>query len=172
MHDFKRLIEAETKAINQLHNNVHETFKNRDSNRSSWEKACKEFHSYRSTLGEFVSKVYDEKDPKDESIIEFMISFLELDPDYFRSGYIKEEILKKIKRAKLNDKQIHRLRNVLYSAIENRGSREFKRYCRLAPRIANTAFKEWLLKTAQVTDGAKKSRAKLMLSYLSEKNNT
>ncbi len=172
MRDFKHKIILEAEKINQLHKNIDKTLKNRGTNRAPWEKACKEFHSYTSELNELVNRVYEESEPKDTDVIEFILSFLEVDPVFFRSGYIKEEMLKKIKRVELTEKQIYRLRNVLYSAVESRGFREFKGYCRLAPIVTNNQLNEWLSKKINSSEGAVKSRAKLMLKQINAQNST
>ena len=98
----------------------------------------------------------------------FVIAFLEVDPLFFRSGYIKEEMLRKIKRSPLTPSQSDRLRSVLHHAVENRGSREFKGYCRLAAVIADEKLIGALETAAQYGEGARKSRAELMLQYVNQ----
>lgn len=132
MTDFRELIKSEAEIIARLHRRVYETCLNRKKDKQSWEKACLAFHSYTSELNYFLNRVYSEKEYADAELLEFVIVFLELNPMFFRSGYIKEEILRKIKRLRLTKKQADRLRNVLYDAVECRGTREFKAYCRLA----------------------------------------
>jgi hypothetical protein len=85
---------------------------------------------------------------------------------FFRSGYIKDKMIRKIKNSPITPKQIERLRKVLKDAVDNRGTREFRRYCRLAACIANTELVEYLINASKQGDGARKSRAKLILSYV------
>jgi hypothetical protein len=91
---------------------------------------------------------------------------------YFRSGYIKEEMLRKIKRTTLNDKQKYRLRNLLYNAVEERASREYKKYCSLAPIVTDEAFNIWLTNIIENEKGSKKSRAELMLKQITNHSST
>jgi len=164
--NFVGLIEREAKAISDLQKNVHTTFKNRSSDRETWSKACEKFHSYVSSLSIFINRVYNEPEFQDEEILEFGITYLEVDPFYFRSGYIKEEILTKIKRSRLSKKQMKRLRAVLLNAVEHRGSKEYKYYCRLAGFIADEAFIDHLKLTEKVSNGTVKYRARKMLKTI------
>ena len=172
MENYKPLINTEAETMHMLHQRIHETFKNRGTNKGAWQKACKEFHSYQSQLNQLIDSVYETSSIQDPELIEFIISFLEVDPNFFRSGYIKEEMLRKIKRAKLTENQLIRLRTVLYSAVDHRGSREYKGYCRLASQIANPELIEWLENNSKGSNGAMKSRAKLMLNYIKKHNGT
>ena len=164
--DFVGLIERESKVISALHQDIHTTFKNRSKDRETWSKACERFNSHVSAMDVFINRIYDEPIFHDEEILEFGITFLELDPKFFRSGYIKEEILTKLKRSRLSNKQIARLRTVLLNAVENRGSKEFKYYCRLAGFIADTKFIDQLKLTEAVCDGKVKYRSKKMLNTI------
>ena len=164
--DFIGLIERESKVISALHQNIHVTFKNRDKDREAWSKACERFHTHVSAMSVFIDRVYDEPKFQDEEILEFGIAFLEIDPIFFRSGYIKEEILTKIKRSRLSKKQIARLRTVLLNAIENRGSKEFKYYCRLAGFIADNELVKQIKLTESISEGKVKYRSKKMLKTI------
>ena len=164
--DFVGLIQREAKVIAELHQNIHITFKNRSNDRETWSRACEKFHSYVSSMSVFIDRVYNEKEFQDEEIIEFGITYLELDPFYFRSGYIKEEILTKIKRSRLSKKQIKRLRSVLLNAVERRGSKEYKYYCRLAGFIADENFIDQLLLTESVSNKKIKYRSGKMLKTI------
>lgn len=63
------------------------------------------------------------------------ITFLEKDPWFFRSGYVKGELLRFIPRCQLSSSALLRLRAVLVAAIKLRDRREFKYYCRLAKHL-------------------------------------
>lgn len=97
---------------------------------------------------------------------DFAITYLEADPVYFRSGYVKEDMLAKLRKAELNTNQIIRLLSILKDAVENRGAREFKRYCKLAMKIANNDLIEFLHIKAKSINTSVKSRAKLMILYI------
>lgn len=166
MSNYQSIITQETEVISQLHKRIHATFKNRDKDLKSWKRACEEFHQHASKIDPILDRVYVEQVYSDKDLQEFVITFLEINPIFFRSGYIKEEMLKKIKKSPLSVKQKMRLRQVLKDAVENRGTREFKRYCRLAINIANPEFVSYLINVSEHGKGARKSRAKLMLNYV------
>ena len=167
---FEDLIVSESKKLQSLHEAINETVIFRDRSPSAneaWRRACEDFHSYRSLLDPYVERVYGETNFKDQETIEFVISFLELDPRFFRSGYIKEAMLQKMGRAKLGPKQLTRLRAVLIDAVERRGGREFRRYCRLAAQICDGALRSELRSLSAEGDSVA-SRAKLMLRYVEQ----
>ena len=166
MSNYQALISQESEVMAKLHSQIHETFKNRDKDLTSWKNACEEFHSYSSRMDQMLERVYLEQIYSDKELQEFIITFLELDPMFFRSGYIKEEMLRKIKKSPISVKQKERLRLVLKDAVENRGTREFKRYCNLAIKIANPELVAYLTKVSNQGEGARKSRARLMLRYV------
>jgi hypothetical protein len=167
---FEDLIVSESQRLQSLHEAINETVVFRDRSPSAneaWRRACQDFHSYESRLDPYLERVYGDTDFKDQETIEFVISFLELDPRFFRSGYIKEEMLQKIGRAELAPKQLTRLRAVLIDAVERRGGREFRRYCRLATHICDDAVRSELRHLSSAGDSAG-SRAKLMLRYVEQ----
>jgi len=166
MTNYQTLIEKESKVMARLHQQIHETVKNRDKDLKSWKSACREFHTYCSPIDPMINRVYEDKIIADKELQEFVITFLELDPMFFRSGYIKEEMLKKIKKSPITIKQKDRLRSVLKDAVEKRGTREFKKYCNLAIELANDEFISYLNVVSSYGEGARKSRAKLMLKYV------
>ena len=101
--------------------------------------------------------------------MEFVVCFLEVDPWFFRSGYLKGIFLTRLKRSDLNDAIKERLRIVLVDAVDRRGTREFKYYRRLAAAIAGEGLVSALEKASENTDGAVANRARLMLNTIRQK---
>lgn len=64
--------------------------------------------------------------------LESAIEFLEADPWFFRSGYMKAKLVRLLKRLPLKPDQVERLRAVVVSVVDGRDRREFRDYCRLA----------------------------------------
>lgn len=87
---------------------------------------------------------------EDPVTIESAVQFLEADPMFFRSGYIKEEFLEHLSRGiPLNDDQKKRLQQVFLLRVrERRTRREFRRYCRLAPAVSDPSFEKQIAKLA------------------------
>lgn len=170
MPNIKRLIIEESETLYRLHKNIHVTFGNRDKDIESWHKACAEFHSYESVITSMIDRVYDEKKFSDQELLEFAISFLEVDPMFFRSGYIKEAILKKLKSSILNKSQRDRVINILIDAVRNRGCREFRRYCIVAMVMNNQFLINTLTGILASEPSSTRSRAKMMLGYIGTKD--
>jgi len=90
-----------------------------------WEKACAEFHSRYNHLsfpGGY-STAIERICAGDEETIEAALCFLECRPYFFRSGYMWNKILKKIKRAVLSMQQTERLKIVMQKHIAWRASK-------------------------------------------------
>lgn len=163
MTDFASIILEESKTISELNADIHRTFLNRDKDRETWSRACAKFHEYVPKFNCYLENIYGKDKLDDQEAIEFSLVFLEKDPKFFRSGYIKEEILTRIKRSELSDKQHRRLLAILLDAINRRGSKEFKYYCRVAGFIADLEFIQTLNHIAATSSGDRKGRAKRML---------
>ncbi len=98
-------------------------------------------------------------------MLEFAIAFLEFDPRYFRSGYLKARFLQRIRGCPLSESQKDRLNVVLLDAAQKRGGREYRRYCRLAARIASDGLCEELARMSKES-GSAASRARMMLDSI------
>ncbi len=76
----------------------------------------------------------------DLEAIETAITFLEVDPMFHRSGYIKQNLLRQLKRISLTEQQRCRLKDIVLTKISAGDSREFRAYARLAGYIADEDF--------------------------------
>lgn len=72
--------------------------------------------------------------------IEVAIRFLEADVICFRSGYVKERLIRRLVRQSLAPADVARLRTVVLDVLDRRGGRDFRAYCRLAVRVADAAL--------------------------------
>ena len=168
MTTFENLIAKESEILNRLHKNIHKTFIKRGKSKSglkAWKEACQKCHSYKSGLDYYTEKACLDKAYSGE-ILEFVICFLEIDPWFFRSGYLKQVFITKLKRSDLTPSEINRTKKVLIKAVEAKGTREFKYYCRLASAIADEILIRNLKMIESLKDGAASSRARMMLNYI------
>jgi len=104
--------------ITQLHNRIHETLRDRDKNdhkRKAWQTACVDFHSQYNALAfpGGLDGAYERILQGDATAMEAAICFLECRPYFFRSGYMFKDILRKAKKAPLNEDQKMRLHTVI-----------------------------------------------------------
>lgn len=171
---FTRLIAEEGARLGELQAQVHRTFLHRDLDAKShleWERACAAFESYGSRLDPLVERVCKYKTVRytKKNLLEFVVCFLEVDPWFYSSGYLKQIFLRRLKRSDLDEAIKGRLRMVLLDAVDRRGTREFRDYCRLAAVIGDEDLVSVLEKASESTNGAVASRAKLMLSTIRQR---
>ena len=80
----------------------------------------------------------------DAAGLETIILFLEADPLFYGTGYLKEDLSRFLRRAELPGNYVQRLQKVVLSIVDRRDGREFRAYCRLARKVDSTEFREQL----------------------------
>ena len=101
---------------------------------------------------------------KQRRAIEDGILFLEISPRYFRSGYYKAIIARKLKSAPLSAEQQERLQRVILSAVAGRVGPEFNEFARLAIRVADAEFMNEVEKRIPTSEGWVRGRLVRLLS--------
>jgi hypothetical protein len=165
------LIRHNAQKLRDLNEAVHATYQRRGEDapqKEKWQDACRRFHSEYDQLA-FPGGISEEmrrlKD-HDPGAIESAVAFLEVDPFFFRSGYIKEDLLEHLRWAPLDQDQKRRLQQVILARIRDpKTRREFRRYCRLAPFITEIEFEKEITRLAGPS-GAKPKRAQWVLEHL------
>lgn len=94
------------------------------------------------------------------------VTYLEVDPFYYRSGYDKAQLLRHLKRAELSGDHKRRLRKVVLTSIEKARSVEFRQYCQLAVLLASKEMAACLSKLAESSDKLIGRRARWMREYV------
>lgn len=168
--EFATLIRTESAKLEELHSAIHRSFVNRDHDersRREWQAAARAFHAYKSALDPYVERACTEINYSDPELLEFVISFLESNAWFFRSGYLKQVFITRLKRSQLNEAAKKRLRRVLVDAVNRRGTREFKYYCRLATALADHELLAELASAADDSgDRSRASRASMMRDHI------
>lgn len=129
-------ISANANKLAQLYRRVKEEFAKKPHGEKH-RAACEEFHRDYDLLafpGGLRAGLKRMKEC-DSEIVEMSIVFLEVDPMFFGSGYIKEAILRRLKRCLLNEDQRVRLIKIIVRSMDAGGRREFRGYSRLAAVI-------------------------------------
>src|ERR1051325_11588206 len=166
-------IESNAAKLRELNDAIHATVKDRNkspAHEEKWSEACRQFHSSYDQLAFPRGLGYSMQQlaKKDAETIEYAVQFLEADPMFFRSGYIKEEILEHLSRNPLNDDQKQRLRKVILERVRDTGTRrEFRRYCRLAPIVSDADFEVEITKLAGPS-GTKPKHAQWVLDRIKQ----
>lgn len=114
-----KLIKENADKINQNYKKINETFSKKTSNPEAWEKACEIFHSTYNALafpGGITQELSLLKDQKPEAIDAALI-YLEADPVFHGSGYIKQGLLKLLKRIKFSANKKRQIQSILIKAL-------------------------------------------------------
>ena len=128
------LINAEK--LREMHTKIHEAF-NIKAHGPEHEAAAKAFHEAYDSLAfpGGLSQALEKLKNHDPSIIDEIIFFLKENPDYFRSGYHKEEMLRRLKSFVFNKSQESLLASLIIRSIDEGPGRLFSAYARLSRKI-------------------------------------
>src|SRR5947209_20218434 len=67
----------------------------------------------------------------DLKALETAVAFLEADPFFDRTGYMKEKLLRYVRGYQLTPAYVDRLQQVILNVVDDHYCREFREYCRL-----------------------------------------
>jgi hypothetical protein len=138
-----------------------------------WEVAAERFHAacaamYPGELDDAMKALAAVRAPV--AAVETVIVFLEADPWCFRSGYVRQEILRKLRRQPLTIEQKERVGSGLCAQVDAGDRRELLDACKLARRHPTRNLRSQLKKRLASADGDVARRALLMLSSLRRPN--
>jgi len=106
----------------------------------------------------------------DAAGLESTFAFLEADPFFFRTGYLKAALIRDIKRLSLTPPQAQRLQQVVLTVVDARNDREFRAFCRLARKVDAPALREQLTARLTSSDAGIRRRARWVLEALAQKD--
>jgi hypothetical protein len=95
-----------------------------------------------------------------------MLDFLEADPVFFRSGYMKESLLGEVKKRTLDRSEVERLQSIILNVVRKPDRREFRRYCRVATSVDDPEFRQKLKDLEASDDVEVRRRATWVLDAL------
>ncbi|WP_179102043.1 hypothetical protein [Sphingopyxis sp. KK2] len=123
--------------------------------------ACE--RAYPHPLREVVQGVTKVSDLESSDILDF----LEADPMFFRSGYMKERLLREIKKRSLGIGDRSRLQTIIEEFVERADyRREFLDYCRAAVSVDDRHLRDRLYRLAHSDDDRVALRANRVLAAL------
>jgi hypothetical protein len=167
----KTVFEAHAARIVELHEALHLAFRDRDMSShhwALWEEAALRFRKSYDGLA-FPGGLIRQQDRLkrlDPEAVELAVQFLEANPWFFRSGYIKEGFIRVLKRIPLSEDQQSRLRRALLAMVDQGAGREFRQYCTLARAVQTADFRAHLEARLDSTDQKVSQRARWMLEAL------
>lgn len=80
----------------------------------------------------------------DPSGLESIVAFLEADPIFDGTGYLKEDLSRLLRDVELPAEYAQRLQAVVLSIVDRRDGREFRAFCRLARKVDSPELREQL----------------------------
>ena len=161
--------------VNEAQAEVHAAFKevvNRndgaDPRTQRWFTAIAAFRAaYRRVYPESLQGL--DKDGKRASEIDTadMLDFLEADPIFYRSGYMKQKLLRALKRRNLDHYEVERLQRIILAVVQKDDHRrEFLHYCRAASNVDDAHFRAELSALEQSEEFHVSQRANWVLAAL------
>jgi hypothetical protein len=103
---------------------------------------------------------------RDPAGLPIAIEFLEADPWFFRTGYVKEKLIRYLLRFDVSERDAARLRNVVLAAVDQCYRREFREYCRLARKVDAPELRQQLHERLTQGNADIRRRAQWMLDGL------
>jgi hypothetical protein len=153
MADTPSIITENAARLRELHDEIHRTYR-LGPHGPDHHAACRRFHgSYDAlafpgglTLG------LDRLKRLDPLTVEMAVRFLEEDPWFHRSGYIKEVIVMRLKNALLTEPQRYRLASVVLRSMVKGSGRAARHLARLAPMVMSATFTNEMAVNAEADD--------------------
>jgi hypothetical protein len=110
---YSEFFQRNSQRIREMHTRIHETFQH--GAKKAWEEACAEFHASYEALafpGGYESGLTRIAEGDTEAI-EAALVFLELRPYFFKSGYMREKLLRRLKHVPFTKTQAQRFSAVV-----------------------------------------------------------
>ena len=152
-----------------LQKRINETVRTRDrgpAERDRWSNACEEFHRrYPELFYPGGDKSLDELKRGESAAIATALDFLEADPMHFRSGYTKEEVWRRLRKAPLTAADKARLEATALTYLGRSIKREFWVMARAMSRLGSEGFWQSAANLADAADAPVKTRASYLLHY-------
>ena len=165
----KAIVEVE-RVENAHHKLIHSTSACRDQEPDAWkewEESTSAWHAQRYQT----DRLWEDGFLADlrgsvRHAIDDAILYLEVDPWYFRSGYLKERLIRGLKAAELTEGDRKRLRNVIWKVAGGRNRREYRDYCSLAAVVGDPGLVQRLEGVSPEQDHEAKGKFGYLLRYL------
>lgn len=147
------------RAVNEAHAEIHAAFQelvNRDNESDPrtkrWLDAIRAFNAALSRVYSGDLRLVERRALAAAKVdTADILDFLEADPVFFGSGYMKEEVLGVLKRRSLQQHESQRLQAIILNVVRMPARREFRRYCQVAATVDDERFRE-NLNALQVSD--------------------
>ena len=164
------LISHNASRLRELHDHMMEACQ-REPHGPEHKAACEAFHAqydqlaFPGGLGRGLALLGG----KHPYAVETAIAFLEADPWFHRSGYIKEKLLSRLKHVPLSQHDVRRLSRLVIRSVDGGGRREFHAYARLAGALQAQVVAETMRERQASRDPEVARRANEVLHVLASR---
>lgn len=142
-----------------------------DAPKAHWKDEAARFHRVlRAAYPQSLLAALESLRRREGGDLEPVLEFLEADPIFYGSGYMKEEALRLLPRASLSEDAKNRLTAVLLNAVRGNGRREFRRYCLLGRHINSEDLRSALEQLRHNPEAGVRRRAEWALDCLSKRD--
>lgn len=131
---------------------------------ADWDKANRDLWEQVGVLSTPAEHALAQLRQGDPSPIPWVIAFLEADPWFFRSGYLKGNFLRLFRRYPLDAPKQQRLRSAILNTLDKGGRLEFGEARRLARRLDTPDFRKQVARFLDHPDPGTRERAQLILA--------
>jgi hypothetical protein len=169
--DLRSQIAHQAASVREAHQAVNATVRHRHEGpkqRGAWEEAVRQFHAHIQALYGPLYEAMDRLAAGDQPAVEMAVTFLELDPYCFRSGYLKADLIRSLVRVELPAEHASRLRDVVLAAVDGFDRRESRSYCRLARKVATPELRRILSSRLENENPGVRRRARWVLEALEQ----
>ncbi len=160
---------------NAHHKSIQSTFTSRHKGpkaRKAWQDATSAWHAQvHPTERLWKPEFYQNLRQSCRQSIDEAILYLEVDPWYFRSGYLKERLIRGLKAAELTDRDCQHLRNIIWNVADGKNRREFRDYCSLACVVGDSTLVRLLEEVSPEKNKAARGKFGYLLHYLGRNTN-
>ena len=138
-----------------------------EQNMRAWQDACAAWHGYRSILDTFWRpEALQQLEQGDPELLELALGFVEANAFYFRSGYLKQRLFRRLRRMKLTETQRQRVLAGVLGALHSQRGEGWSDFCLLAAAFADAAFVAAVSEFVSHRDAHVARRARILLKHL------
>lgn len=168
MNEYYHLIKQHETEVNRLHAEVREAFGRSDQSkhaRRDWELAAKRFREHKSEVDDLVERCMTQDIGNDRELRAFTFSYVKSDPYFFRSGYILERLVRRIKKLDLSETEKVLIQELILKRIDTNALRNFRDICRLIPMIETEGFSNKIAARLRSDEPSIRHRAEFAALY-------
>lgn len=168
MKNYREMIAECEHEVNELYATLSQTVEHRfkpQSQREQWHRTADAFNNHQSPIYDLIDQCLETGLEHNNDLRCFAFAYIDQDPYFFRSGYILEDLLRRVKKLSLTGSEKTSIQRLVLKRIETRALRNFRHICRLIPMVDSDGFHTEVSNRAKSTDPQVRRRAKFALGY-------